>query len=65
MHTPTNRNESAPFITVEMAQKRYNLSRGNVMKVAQDSGALIRFGRACRVNVEKCDAYFVSNFTVK
>jgi hypothetical protein len=64
MHTPINRDESAPFITVEMAQKRYNLCRGNTMKLAEDAGALIRFGRACRINVEKCDTYFVEKYTI-
>jgi hypothetical protein len=64
MHTPKNRNESAPFLTVEMAQKRYNLSRGNVMKIAEESGALIQIGRVYRINAEKCDAHFIKAYTV-
>jgi hypothetical protein len=63
MKTPKNRNEDAPFITVQMAQERYNLSRGGVMRLAKEAGSLISFGRAQRINAEKCDRYLVENYT--
>jgi hypothetical protein len=64
MKQPTNRNELAPFITVQMAQERYNLSRGGVMKLAKESNSLITFGRAQRINVANCDKFFIEKYTM-
>ena len=56
------RNTEARFITMEMAKDRYNLCRDNIIKLAQESGALIRYGRAVRIDVEKLDKHFVTEY---
>lgn len=46
------------WITVDQARTRYNLSRGSVMKIGEEAGAIIRIGRAIRINVSKLDAAY-------
>ena len=55
--TPTNAANPA-WITVDQARSRYNLSRGSVMKIAEEAGAIIRIGRAIRINVSKLEAAY-------
>lgn len=63
MHTP-KRNKDARFTTIEMEQQDCNLSRGNVMKIAKEAGALIKIGRVYRIDDEIFKNHFVANYTV-
>lgn len=56
------RNDNARFVTAAMATGRYNLCKENVLKLAKEAGALIRYGRNVRIDVEKLDAYFVREY---
>ena len=57
MYKPKNRDEEGVFITDMQAQRRYNMCREGVMKLAEEAGAIIRFGRRLRIDTVKCDAY--------
>ena len=59
------RNENAKYITIPMAQERYNLCRDLVTRLAKESGALIRYGRTTRIDTEKMDKYFSEQCQVK
>lgn len=48
------------LITYEQARERYNLGRNVVMKLAKESGALVKIGKAARVDVETMDNYIKS-----
>ena len=48
------------WITVPQAQARYNLSRGSIMKIAEDAGAIIRVGRSIRIIIERLDAAYAT-----
>ena len=43
--------------TVEQARDRYKISRKTLMKYADICGAIVRFGKSVRINVEKMDAW--------
>lgn len=43
------------LISIEQAKKYYNLSRPTVVKLAEEKNALIRIGRAMRIDVQKLD----------
>ena len=48
-------NSTTKLCTVEQARERYKLSRGLLMQVAEDAGAIRRIGRSVRVDVPKMD----------
>lgn len=57
MPTP-NRNENADFLTIPMAMQKLNLCRSNVIKLAKEAGALLRYGKVQRINWKKLNDYF-------
>ncbi|MGN0169963.1 MAG: DUF6462 family protein [Lachnospiraceae bacterium] len=56
------RNENAKYITIPMAQGRYNLSYAVVRRLAKESGSLICFGNISRIDTEKLDKYLSDQF---
>ena len=42
--------------TIREAQERYRLGRTSVVKLAQEHGAIRRFGRSLRIDVELLDS---------
>lgn len=54
-------NNDAKLITVEQAKLYYNLSRPTIVKMAEANGALIRIGRALRVDVSKLNKVIEDN----
>ena len=44
-----NRNENAKYKTVDQIMAETNLCRGNVMKIADEAGCIVRYGRAVRI----------------
>lgn len=48
------------YSTVPQAMERYKISRKTLMKYADDAGAVIRFGKSVRIDVDKLDSY-ISN----
>lgn len=49
-------NEITKLATVQQARDRYKVSRGLLMKMAEDYHALVRLGRFVRIDIEKFDA---------
>ena len=49
--------------TIEQAKDRYKLGRYALMRCASDVGAIIRFGRNIRINIERMDAYVDSQIS--
>ena len=43
--------------TVPQATDRYKISRLTLMKYAEKCGAVVRFGKSVRINIEKMDAF--------
>lgn len=58
-----NRNEKAEFLTVPMAMQELNLCRPSTIKLAQEAGALLRYGNVQRIDWEKLSAYFRKEYT--
>ena len=53
-----NRNENAEFLSVPMAMRKLNLCRSNTVKLAAEAGALLRYGKAQRIDWNKLSEYF-------
>lgn len=47
--------ELSKLATVPQAMDRYKVSRMTLMKYAERSGAVVRFGRSVRINIDKFD----------
>lgn len=47
--------ELSKLATVPQAMDRYKISRMTLMKYAEQSGAIVRFGRSVRINIDKFD----------
>ncbi|SNU04656.1 hypothetical protein SAMN06297422_101199 [Lachnospiraceae bacterium] len=52
-----DRNDKARYLTVPQIMSETNLCRGNVLRLAEEADALIRIGRAVRVNAERFYRY--------
>ena len=52
-----NRNDSGRYLTTEQMQKETNLCKDSVRKLAIEADALIKYGRAVRVNSGKFFSY--------
>lgn len=52
------RHEQALYRTIDQIMSETNLCRGTVMKIAEDADAVLRIGRAVRINAEKFYKYF-------
>lgn len=48
-------NEITKLATIEQAKDRYKLGRYALTRYAEEKGALVRFGRNIRINIEKMD----------
>lgn len=51
------RNDNGRYLTVPQIMSKTNLSRGLVIRLAEEAGAVIRIGRAVRINAEKFYKY--------
>lgn len=49
--------EISKLATVSQAVERYKISRKTLMKHANKIGAVVRFGRSVRINIDKMDKY--------
>lgn len=56
MNKPKYSNDVVKLATVEQARERYKLSRNLLIKIAEDNGAVRRFGRAVRIDIPIMDA---------
>ena len=45
------------YANCPQAMERYKISRKTLMKHANDAGAVIRFGKSVRIDIEKMDLY--------
>lgn len=48
--------ELSKLATVPQAMDRYKISRMTLMKYAKRSGAIVRFGRSVRIDIDKFDS---------
>ena len=48
--------ELSKLATVPQAVDRYKVSRLTLMKYAEKCGAVVRFGKSVRINIDKMDA---------
>lgn len=55
MHKSTFSDEIIKLATVPQAMERYKLSRGTLMKIAENENVIRRFGRSVRIDVEVLD----------
>ncbi len=61
MRFPIIKGKAEPkLLTVEDAKARYSLGRDSIKQIAQQQGAIVRIGRAVRVNINVLDNYFDS-----
>lgn len=56
------RYDFAKYRTVDSIIKEVNLCRGRVMEIAKDAGAIVRIGRAVRINSDVFFDYFEAKF---
>lgn len=52
MRRLSTNNHNARWITVQEAREVLSLSRGSVMKVAEEKNAIRRVGRAVRIDID-------------
>lgn len=52
-----DRNDDAKYLTVPQVMSKTNLCRGNVLRLAEEADAILRIGRAVRINAEKLYKY--------
>ena len=45
-------NEVIKLATIPQAMERYKISRGTLMKIADNENAIRRFGRSVRIDIE-------------
>lgn len=55
MHKSTFSDEIIKLATVPQAMERYKLSRGTLMKIAENENVIRRFGRSVRIDIEVLD----------
>ena len=48
-------NEVIKLDTIPQAMERYKISRGTLMKIADNENAIRRFGRSVRIDIEVLD----------
>ena len=58
-----HRNEKAKFLTVPMVMRELNLCRASTVKLAKESGALLRYGNAQRIDWDRLNNYFTRKYT--
>lgn len=62
MNKPQYSNEITKLGTVPQAVERYKLCRTKLLEVAKANGAVYRFGRAVRIDIEKLDKAIEQTF---
>lgn len=56
------RNDEALYRTVDQVMKELNLCRSKVVQIAEEADALIRIGRAVRINTVKLYEYLEETY---
>ena len=64
MNQLKNKNPKGEFLTYRQAAERSNMGINTVMRLAKESGALIKVGRVSRVNWRVFYEYIVSAYQV-
>lgn len=57
------RNTDSPLLTYQMMAEDSNLGIQTVMKMAKESGALVKIGKIARVNREKFYSYVLEKYS--
>lgn len=63
MNKPQNRNANARYVTMDIAVTRYNMCANKVRELAKEAGAMIKYGRLTRFDVEKMDSFLETECT--
>jgi hypothetical protein len=64
MNRLKNRNLNGELLTYAQAAERANLGEKTVMRLARESGALVKIGRSARVNWSKFYQYLLAVYGV-
>ena len=56
------RNKDALFIKMSEATERYRMCRNSVYKLAKESNALLKIGRAVLIDANMLDAYIKNRY---
>lgn len=64
MNKLKNRNLKGELLTYRQAAEKSNMGINTVMKLARESGALVKIGRIARVDWNAFYNYIVSNYQV-
>ena len=56
------RNDNAPYLTVAQIQRQTNLCRATIIRLATEAKAMIRIGKAIRINSEKLFKYMEKEY---
>lgn len=58
------RNSNGALVTVNDAMAQLNMCRSATIKLAEEAGALIKFGKRTRININKTIDYVMDEYTV-
>ena len=58
-----NRNDEAVYLTIPQVQQKTNLCRSTIMRLAAEANAMIRVGRAIRINSSKLLKYIDKEYS--
>ena len=57
-----NRNINGKFLPPDIAKDHFNLSRNLLMKIASEAGAVFKYGRTVRIDIEQLERYYRNNY---
>ena len=60
-----HRNKEAMLVTVPMLVQELNINKTKVRKIAEDAGALYKYGRLVRIDRNRFLEYFFETYAVK
>ena len=64
MNLAKNRNWNGEFLTYQQTAEKSNMGINTVMKLAKESGALVKIGKIARVNWNTLYEYIISAYQV-
>lgn len=59
------RNKNAMLVTVPMVMQEFNVSKYIAMKLANEAGAVYKYGRLVRIDMNRLKEYFFDTYSLK
>ena len=56
------RHDDGPYLTVDQIQRQTNLCRATILRLATEAKAMLRIGKAIRINSEKLFKYMEKEY---